>query len=133
MADGKKRRKKKLKKSLSQTNSEPADDSPESVSTTNDQSVPDEILHIKQEHAPITTHIDAHSTKTMSQAMPINLTSEHGKIKSEIDSLDYDTALNEPIEINDFSNTVCKIGKCVCFLVVEKKKFNYAIFLPLRN
>lgn len=112
MADGKKRRKKKLKKSLSLANSEPADnDSPESVSTTNDQNVPDEIMHIKQEHVPITANIDAQLTKSMSQAMPINLTSEHGKIKSEIESIGYDTSLNESIEMNDFSNTVCKIGK----------------------
>ncbi|XP_031635296.1 uncharacterized protein LOC116348436 [Contarinia nasturtii] len=99
--DGKKRRKKKLKKSLSQTNSEPADNgSPENISTTNEQSVPDEILHIKQEQTPNNLQIDGQQSQPISQVMPINLTNEHGKIKSEIDSLGYE---------HDFSAAVCKI------------------------
>lgn len=110
IADGKKRRKKKLKKSLSQANSEPVDnDSPESMSTTNDQSLPDEMIQIKQEQ-PAATMQDDQVVKS-SQAMPINLTNEHGKVKTEVDSLGYGTPINDTMEINEFSNTVCKIGE----------------------
>lgn len=110
MADGKKRRKKKLKKSISQANSEPVDhDSPESMST-NDQSVPEEMIQIKQEQPSIVVHTDDQLVKSAAQAMPMNLTSEHGKVKTEIDPLGYGSAINETIEMNEFSNTVCKIG-----------------------
>lgn len=124
MSDGKKRRKKRLKKSLSQSNSEPADnDSPGSISTANEPNVPDEIMHIKQEQMPITSQTDGQTTKSASQAAPMNLTNEHGKVKSEIDSLDYGTS--ESMEMHDYSNTVCKIGKCFMNL--------FLVFISLPN
>ncbi|XP_055302540.1 uncharacterized protein LOC129568541 isoform X2 [Sitodiplosis mosellana] len=110
MGDGKKRRKKKLKKSLSQTNSEPADnDSPESISNTNEQSVSDEILQIKQEQTTANTLTDGPLSKSTSQTMPINLTNEHGKIKNEIESLSYASSLSEPMDVHDFPSAICKI------------------------
>lgn len=114
MCDGKKRRKKKLKKALSQSNSEPAGNaSSPSISMANEQNVPDEILQIKQEQMPSTTTADG-LAKSKSQSMPINLTNEHGKVKSEADSNEYGAAgLAESMEMADYSNTVCKIGECL--------------------
>lgn len=96
---------------MSQANSEPVDnDSPESMSTTNEQSLPDEIIQIKQEQPSSAAPVDDQVVKS-SQVVPINLTNEHGKVKTEVDPLGYGTAINENMEINEFSNTVCKIGK----------------------
>lgn len=112
MGDGKKRRKKKLKKSLSQPNSGPADNgSPISMSATNVESVPEEIIQIKREHTPTNQTTDGQATKFISQAMPMNLTNEHGKIKNEIESLGYNSTSNEPIEMHEFPSAVCKIGE----------------------
>lgn len=112
MGDGKKRRKKKLKKSLSQANSEPVDnDSPESILNTNEQSVPDKMLQIKQEQTtPNTLTIDGPTPKSTSQVMPINLTNEHGKVKNEIDTISYGNSLSEPMDVHDFPSAICKIG-----------------------
>lgn len=108
MGDGKKRRKKKLKKSLSLASSEPAaNDSPESVSNTNEQNVPDELLQIKQEQITCNVQMDGQPQKPVSQAMPMNLTNEHGKVKSEIDSCSY----GEKTDVHDYPSAVCKIGK----------------------
>lgn len=91
-------------------------DSPASISTTNETNVPDENMKIKQEQnvkdAKPTTA--AATTKPASQAMPMNLTNEHGKVKSEVDSLDYGSSpmAAESMEMPDYSDTVCKIGKC---------------------
>lgn len=113
MTDGKKRRKKKLKKSLSSINSESTDNGSAVLisTTTNSENVPDEIVQIKQEHVPIGQQADLPTQKSISQAMPMNLTSDHGKIKDEIDSIAYNTNLSEPMEIQDFPTAVCKIGK----------------------
>lgn len=114
MGDVKKRRKKKLKKSLSQANSEPADnDSPDSISNTNEQNVPDEILQIKQEQTTSNMHTDGETSKSTSQTMPINLTNEHGKVKSEMDSISYGSVLNESMDVHNFPSAVCKIGKYI--------------------
>lgn len=109
MGDGKKRRKKRLKKSLSQSNSEPAEnDSPGSISTTNEPNVPDEVMQIKQEQG----QSDGSMPKSASsQSTPMNLTNEHGKVKSEVDSLDYGASLSDSMDMHDYSNTVCKIGE----------------------
>lgn len=118
MGDGKKRRKKRFKKMSQSTTGETGDnDSPASISTTNETNVPDEIMQIKQEQnastssssSTVTTRPDETST---SQAMPINLTNEnHGKVKSEVESIDYGHSPAESIETTDYSNAVCKIGK----------------------
>lgn len=114
MGDVKKRRKKKLKKSLSQANSEPVDnDSPDSISNINEQNVPDvsdEILQIKQEQTTSNMQTDGETSKSTSQTMPINLTNEHGKVKSEMDSISYGTALNESMDVHNFPSAICKIG-----------------------
>lgn len=111
MGDGKKRRKKKFKKSLSQSNSEPADnDSPRSMSTTNEQNVPEEI-QIKQEHPAATPTEPISNQIPVSQAMPMNLTNEHGKVKSESDSLDYTSGMDESVDAHNYPNAICKIGK----------------------
>lgn len=65
-------------------------------------------MQIKEEKKDAKT-----TTKPASQAMPMNLTNEHGKVKSEVDSLDYGSspmATTEPMEMPDYSDTVCKIG-----------------------
>lgn len=116
---------------MSQTNSEPAGNgSPESTSTTNEQNVPDEILQIKQEQTANSLP-DGQVTQPTSQVMPMNLTNEHGKIKSEIENVGYNANLSEPMEINDFSATVCKIGKEFFFFKFENSiplKTNYVFF-----
>lgn len=117
MSDSKKRRKKRLKKSFSQSNIEPNTESPGGISTTNEpneSNVPDEIMHIKQERMPITSQ-SGQGLKSTSQAAPINLTSEPGKIKSEVESLDYGTSLSDSMDMHDYSNTVCKIGEFSIF------------------
>lgn len=95
--------------------SEAADnDSPASISTTNETNVPDENMKIKQEQTGKDAKPAIASTaKPASQAMPINLTNEHGKVKSEVDSLDYGSSpmATESMEMPDYSDTVCKIGK----------------------
>lgn len=84
-------------------------DSPASISTTNETNVPDENMAIKQEQ---NSSKDGKTIKSASQAMPINLTNEHGKVKSEVDSLDYGSPpMAESMEMPDYSDTVCKIGK----------------------
>lgn len=100
MGDGKKRRKKKFKKSLSQSNSEPVD-SPGSMSTINEQNVPEEI-QIKQEPS---------ATITQPDTMPMNLTNEHGKVKSESDTPEYTNVSHEQDDVHSYPNTICKIGK----------------------
>lgn len=117
--DGKKRRKKRLKKLLGQSSVDANDaaadnnDSPASISTANETNVPDEHMQIKQEQKDAKTTTTTTTTKPASQAMPMNLTNEHGKVKSEVDSLDYGTSpmAAESIELPDYSDTVCKIGK----------------------
>lgn len=88
-------------------------DSPASISTTNETNVPDENMKIKQEQNAKDAKSTAASSKSASQAMPINLTNEHGKVKSEVDSLDYGSSpmAAESMELPDYSDTVCKIGK----------------------
>lgn len=76
-------------------------DSPASISTTNETNVPDENMLIKQEQS-------AKTTKSSSQ--PMNLTNEHGKVKNEIDGIDYGHGA-ESMDVPDYSDAVCKIGK----------------------
>lgn len=85
-------------------------DSPASISTANETNVPDDNMQIKQEP----NSKDGKTGKsTTSQAMPMNLTNEHGKVKSEVDSLDYggSSPMAESLEMPDYSDTVCKIGE----------------------
>lgn len=95
--------------------SEAADnDSPPSISTTNESNVlnnNNENVQIKQE--PNSKDGKMSVLKSMSQTMPINLTNEHGKVKSEVDSLDYGSSpmAAETMEMPDYSDTVCKIGE----------------------
>lgn len=115
MNDGKKRRKKKLKKSISLANETLGDtESIGSVSTTNDLNVPDDILKIKQEQkhpsdGPSST--ECATELSPQQTVPINLTNEHGKMKTETNLHGYSTNLAEPMQIPDYANTVCKIGE----------------------
>lgn len=81
-------------------------DSPASITTTNETNVPDQNMPIKQEQSPK----DSKTVKSTSQAMPMNLTNEHGKVKSEMDGLDYGQGA-ESMDVPDYSDTVCKIGK----------------------
>lgn len=117
MIDGKKRPKKKLKKS----NSKQLDDnhSPVSgngnVSTTNDLNVP-EMLKIKLEQKHSTDGPSSmesqheHLSPGIQQTVPINLTNEHGKLKSEMGLHEYSSNVSEPMEMHDYATTVCKIG-----------------------
>lgn len=118
MIEGKKRRKKKLKKS----NSGQLDDKPTpgsgndngSASTKNVLNVP-EMLKIKQEQkhstdGPSSMESQHNLSPGTQQTVPINLTNEHGKLKSEINSRGYSSDASEPMEMNGYATNVCKIG-----------------------
>lgn len=117
LIEGKKRRKKKLKKSISEQlddNHSPGSGNG-SVSTTNDLNVP-EMLKIKQEkkHStddPSSMESQPNLSPGTQQTVPINLTNEHGKLKSEIDLHGYSSNTSEPMDMHDYASTVCKIGK----------------------